>query len=72
MNNIQPGLTLMFIHRRFVTRTDTETDVETDTNTNIDKLIPVIDHRYGYSNGFDSAKFVQFIHSQRISVVPKD
>ena len=62
----------MFIHRRFVTRTGTETDVGTDTNTDIDKLITVLDHRYGYSNGFDSAEFALFNHNQRILVLTKD
>ena len=55
-----------------VTETDTEMDVGTDTDTDIDKLITVLDHRYGYSNGFDSAEFVLFNHSQRISVVTED
>ena len=45
----------MFVHRRFVTETDTETD--------IDKLVTVLDQRYDYSNDFDSAEFVLFNHS---------
>ena len=53
------------------TETIEETYVETDTDTNIDKLIRVLDHRYGYSNGFDYAEFVLFNHSQRISVVTR-
>ena len=51
-----------------VTKTDTETDTEIDTNM----LIKVLDHGHGYSNGFDSAEFVLFNHSQRFSVVTKD
>ena len=47
-------------------------DVETDTGTDMDMLVTVLDHGYGYSNGFDSAEFVLFTHSQRISVVTKD
>ena len=60
----------MFYSPEIVTETDTETDVGTDTD--IDNLITVLDHRYGYLNGFDSAEFVLFNHSQRISVVTKD
>ena len=58
----------MLDHRRFVTETDTETDTEIDINM----LIKVINHGHGYSNGFDSAEFVLFNHSQRISVVTMD
>ena len=68
----------MFIHRRIVTETETdaETDVEADTETNadidIDMMITVLDRGHCYSNGFNSAEFVLFTHSQRISVVTKD
>ena len=55
-----------------VTETNTKTDIGTDTDIDIDKLITVLDHRYGYSSGFDSTEFVLFNHSQRISVVTKD
>ena len=64
MSNHLAGLTLMFVHRGFVTETDTETDK--------DRLNTVLDHRHGYSNDFDSAEFALFNHSQRISVVTKD
>ena len=37
----------------------------------MDKLTKVLDHRYGYTNGFDSAEFVLFNHNQRISVVTR-
>ena len=51
-----------------VTETNTETETEIDTNM----LTKVLDHGHGYSDGFDSADFVLFNHSQRILVVTND
>ena len=54
----------MLDHRRFFTKTDTETDRD-ELNTDLDPGC-------GYLNEFDSAEFVLFNHSQRISVVTRD
>ena len=59
---IQPGLPLKLVHRGFTTRTDIDMDI----------LAMVLDHGRDDSEGFDSAEFVLFNHSQRISVVTRD
>ena len=52
----------MFVHRSFVTETDTDKD----------RLNTVVDQDMITWMIFDSAEFVLFNHSQRISVVTKD
>ena len=47
-----------------------ETDIGTDMD--MDKLATVLDHGHDDSEGFDSAEFVLFNHSQQISVVTRD
>ena len=47
-----------------------ETDIGTDMDMDI--LAMVLDHGHDDSEGFDSAEFVLFNHSQRISVVTRD
>ena len=59
---MQPGLPLKLVHRGFTTETDIDMDI----------LAMVLDHGHDDLEGFDSAEFVLFNHSQRISVVTRD
>ena len=59
---IQMGIPLKLVHRGFTTETDIDMDI----------LAMVLDHGHDDSEEFDSAEFVLFNHSQRISVVTRD
>ena len=59
---MQPSLPLKLVHRGFTTRIDIDMNI----------LAMVLDHGHDDSEGFDSAEFVLFNHSQRISVVTRD
>ena len=66
------GITFSWVYHSQIHAYSPETVTETDTETDTDLLTNVLDHGHGYSNGFDSAEFVLFNHSQRIPVVTKD